>query len=49
VNTYWDPTEEKKIFQPINDENKALDAVDNQMELLLCVRVSKGLLEDYDW
>ncbi len=30
-------TEAKNIFHPINDENNALEAVDNQMELLLRV------------
>ena len=30
-------TEAKKIFRPINDEKNALEAVDNQMELLLGV------------
>ncbi len=30
-------TEAKNIFSPINDEKNALEAVDNQMELLLRV------------
>jgi hypothetical protein len=43
LNTYWDSTEANKVFRPRNDENNALEAVHNQMELLLlCVRVSKG-------
>jgi hypothetical protein len=37
VNTYWDSTEAKKIFQPSNEKNNALEAGDKQMELLLCV------------
>jgi hypothetical protein len=38
LNTYWGSTKANKIFQPTNEDKDALEAVDNQIELLLlCV------------
>ena len=34
---YWVSTEAKKLFKPIKDEQDALEAINNQMELLLGV------------
>ncbi len=34
---YWVSTEAKKLFKPIKDVQDALEAINNQMELLLGV------------
>jgi hypothetical protein len=34
LQSYWASTEAKKLFKPLDDEQDALEAIMNQMELL---------------
>ena len=43
--SYWESTEARKIFKPVGKEKDALEAINNQLDLLLCVlEAPKGYL-----